>query len=100
MSDKKKEGQKLVFDSIQSAQDDQNMSIAKSYDNKNGAMMSMLQRATGSANKKRAVPRLAFAENPHDHGHYAGIYKSKRGLLPDTVIKQIRVRNTTTANRL
>ena len=93
MKDDKKEPQKLVFDSIQEAQDDQNMSIAKSYDGKNGAMMNLLQRATGSANKKRAVPRLAFAENPHDHGHYAGIYKNKKGLLPDTVIKQIRVQN-------
>src|SRR5690606_542290 len=48
---------------------------------------------TGSAKKGRPVPRLAFAENPTSYDNYAGIYKTKRGLLPDNIIKQIRIQN-------
>jgi len=57
-------------------------------------MKSLIRHASGSANKKsRAVPRLAFAEDPMQHDNYAGIYKLKRGLLPSNVIKTIRVQN-------
>ena len=57
-------------------------------------MKSLIRHASGSANRKsRAVPRLAFAEDPMQHDNYAGIYKLKRGLLPSNVIKQIRVQN-------
>lgn len=92
MSDEEKKGGKLVFDSVQAQQDNFNDAIKKNsgYDN---SMMALLQQATGSSNKKRAVPRLAFTEDPHSYDHYAGIYKIKKGLLPDNVIKQIRVQN-------
>lgn len=43
--------------------------------------------------KKKRVPRLAFQEDPIKKNDYAGIYKYKRDLLPDSVIKQIRVQN-------
>lgn len=99
MSEEKKEGGKLVFDSVQSQQDNYNDAIQKNY-GQNSTMMAMLQQATGSSNKKRAVPRLAFAEDPYNHDHYAGIYKLKKGLLPDNVIKQIRVQNLLVAGIL
>jgi hypothetical protein len=52
----------------------------------------LLRSATGSANKKNA-PRLAFTSQPNQMDHYAGVFKLKRGLIPDSVIKQIRVQN-------
>jgi hypothetical protein len=48
-----------------------------------------LNSASGSAAKK--APALAFTENPAPSDNYLGLYKSKRRLLPDEVIKQIRV---------
>ena len=54
-------------------------------------LMNALQRATGNANKK--APRLAFTENPAPTDNYLGLYKSKRRLLPDEVLKQIRVQD-------
>lgn len=54
-------------------------------------LMNALQRATGSANKK--APRLAFTENPAPTDNYLGLYKSKRRLLPDEVLKQIRIQD-------
>ena len=92
MSEETQKGGKLKFDSVQAQQDNFNEAIEKNY-SKNGNMMALLQQATGSSNKKRAVPRLAFAEDPHNYDHYAGIYKMKQGLLPDKVIKQLRVQN-------
>lgn len=50
-----------------------------------------LQQASGSANKK--APRLAFTENPAPMDNYLGLFKSKRRLLPDEVLKQIRVQD-------
>lgn len=52
-------------------------------------LMYSLQQATGSASKKS--PALAFTENPAPSDNYLGLYKSKRRLLPDEVLKQIRV---------
>lgn len=52
-------------------------------------LMFALQQATGSAAKK--APALAFTENPAPSDNYLGLYKSKRRLLPDEVIKQIRI---------
>lgn len=52
-------------------------------------VMYAIQQASGSATKK--APSLAFSENPAPADNYLGLYKSKRRLLPDEVIKQIRV---------
>lgn len=54
-------------------------------------LMFALQQATGSATKK--APRLAFTENPTPSDSYMGLIKSKRRLLPDEVIKQIRIQD-------
>ena len=50
-----------------------------------------IQQASGSANKK--APRLAFTENPAPSDNYLGLFKSKRRLLPDEVLKQIRIQD-------
>lgn len=83
--------------SNQSIQDEFNAQLVLNATggNMNSDMMkSLIKHAAGSANKKsKAVPRLAFAEDPMMNDNYAGIYKLKRGLLPSNVIKTIRVQN-------
>ena len=90
MSDDKKK-KKVIVSNIQDKQDEFNDAILK---NAGGAGLSdLIKHAMGSANKNRKVPRLALTENPLHRDHYAGIYKIKRKLIPDSVIKQIRVGN-------
>lgn len=54
-------------------------------------LLAMVQGAAGSAKKK--APSLAFTENPVPGDNYLGLTKSKRRLLPDEVLKQIRVQD-------
>jgi hypothetical protein len=54
----------------------------------NSPLIYALQEATGSASKR--APALAFTENPNTQD-FLGIYKVKRRLVPDEIIKQIRV---------
>jgi len=54
-------------------------------------LMYAISQASGSANKK--APRLAFTENPAPSDNYLGLFKSKRRLLPDEVLKQIRIQD-------
>ena len=82
--------------SNQEVQDQFNEQMIKNAggDMNSDMMKSLIRHAAGSANKKsRAVPRLAFAEDPMQHDNYAGIYKLKRGLLPPAAIKTIRTQN-------
>lgn len=59
--------------------------------NPHSPLMYAIQQASGSANKK--APRLAFSENPSPVDNYLGLYKSKRRLLPDEVLKQVRIQD-------
>lgn len=52
-------------------------------------LLAAVAAASGSANKK--APRLAFVENPAPADNYLGLFKSKRRLVPDEILKQIRV---------
>lgn len=52
-------------------------------------LLAAIAGASGSANKK--APRLAFTENPAPSDNYLGLFKSKRRLVPDEILKQIRV---------
>lgn len=80
--------------------DDPNEAMAKSEDiiQKAGfeqtsplsPLMSALTKA-GSANKR--APQLAFTENPTPSDNWLGLYKTKRRLLPDEIIKLIRVQD-------
>ena len=90
MSDEKKK-KSIIVDNIQGKQDQFNDAIMKNAGG--GQLSELIKHAMGSANKKRKIPRLAITENPLHRDHYAGIYKIKRKLLPDSVIKQIRVNN-------
>lgn len=47
--------------------------------------------ATGTA--KKTAPTMAFTENPTPAENFLGLYKSKRRLLPDEVIKQICIQD-------
>lgn len=90
---------KIIYDSAKNApqdvQDQYNQSIIKnSGSDMNAEMMkNVIKHAAGSVAKGRGVPRLAFAEDPTTNDNYAGLYKLKRGLLPDNIIKNIRVQN-------
>lgn len=53
-------------------------------------LMAALTKA-GSANKR--APQLAFTENPSPSDNWLGLYKAKRRLLPDEVIKLVRVQD-------
>lgn len=52
-------------------------------------ILAALNQANGSATKR--APALAFTEIPQPMDNYLGVYKSKRRLLPDEVLKQIRI---------
>jgi hypothetical protein len=99
MSEEVKDKKKIIVDSsgsnLQDVQDQFNSALIKNAGGEinNDLMKNMIRQAAGSAKKGRPVPRLAFAEDPMLHDNYAGIYKLKRGLLPDNVLKQIRVQN-------
>jgi hypothetical protein len=51
----------------------------------------VLKAASGSA--KKSPPRIAFTEDPVSSENWAGVYKSKRRLIPDSVLKHIRIQN-------
>ena len=51
-----------------------------------------IQQASGTASSKKA-PALAFTENPAPSENYMGLTKSKRRLLPDDVLKLVRVQD-------
>ena len=64
----------------------------------NSPLMYALQNASGSATKK--APALAFTENPAPSDNYLGLYKTKRKLLPDEVLKLVRVQDHLVASIL
>ena len=51
-----------------------------------------IQQAAGTASSKKA-PALAFTENPAPTENYMGLTKTKRRLLPDDVLKLVRVQD-------
>lgn len=54
-------------------------------------LMLAIRAATDKSTKK--APALAFTEDPRPGDNYLGLTKSKRGLLPDDVLKLIRVQD-------
>lgn len=73
------------------SQDSEEALVKAGYEptNPQSPLLQALQSASGSASAK--APRLAFTENPTPSDNYLGLYKSKRRLLPDEVLKQIRI---------
>lgn len=87
--DAKSGGKKnYVFALSQTAAESLEKSGYKS-DDPSAPLMLAIEQATGNANKK--APSLAFAESPSPSENYHGLFKIKRQLLPDEVLKQIRV---------
>jgi hypothetical protein len=93
MADEKK--QTIIFDSLQRLQDENNAHILKNSNSElnQELMKNMIRHAAGTIKKGKGVPRLAFTEDPLVTENYAGIYKLKKGLIPDQIIKQIRNQN-------
>lgn len=103
--DQKSNKNKIIVDVANGLQEAQNEINAQLIKNAGGdvnadIMKSLIKHAAGSAKKNRSVPRLAFAEDPLQYDNYAGIYKLKRGLLPNNVLKQIRTTNFLVASIL
>jgi hypothetical protein len=62
--------------------------LAKSEIN---AVSKGITRALNKANSASATaPQLSFTESPNMTGNYEGLYKYKRGLLPNQILKQLR----------
>lgn len=58
-------------------------------DDPNSPLLMAIDQMTGKAAKK--APALAFTENPIPSENYSGLWKTKKKLLPDDVLKAIRV---------
>lgn len=58
-------------------------------DDPNAPLKMAIAQLSGDANKK--APALAFTESPNPGETYQGLYKVKRGLIPDEVLKQVRL---------
>lgn len=50
-----------------------------------------MDQLTGTTEANRKAPSLAFTESPNAPDNYQGLVKSKRMLIPDEVLKQIRM---------
>lgn len=59
-----------------------------------------IKEAMGSTKKTQAATRIGFTEDPTLTESYAGIFKLKKRLLPDSIIKMIRVQNHLVASIL
>ena len=79
-------------DTLQKQQEQYNIDIIKNASNEK-LMQEVINRSTSNNKNKKKVPSLAFTEDPQYMNHHAGIYKLKHDLLPDEVIKKIRVQN-------
>src|SRR5581483_6521999 len=90
--------QKLVFAMSQSAGELLEKSGYESANPYSPLMYALSSSLTNPVNKK--APRLAFTENPAPSDNYLGLFKSKRRLLPDEVLKQIRVQDHLVASIL
>jgi hypothetical protein len=86
---KKKDSPKALFDAADSAIEALQKSEKKDLSSTTGALQFVIDQATGNADKN--APRLAFTEQPNQPDNYAGFYKSKKQLLPDSLLKQIRI---------
>jgi hypothetical protein len=86
---KKKESPKAVFDIADSHIEALEKSEKKDLTTQAGALQWVVDQATGSADKN--APRLAFIEQPNHSDNYVGFYKTKKQLIPDSLLKQIRL---------
>lgn len=91
MKKNKNKNVKFDFSEVEQTQrEKENSDLTKAY--ADVSMTNVIKNLTNGKSEK-PVPRLAFSEDPLKNDKYAGIYKYKRDLLPDHVIKQVRVQN-------
>ena len=57
----------------------------------NGPLANAVKQAAGTAKNAKSAPSLAFSEAPTQNNYYLGLFKQKTRLLPDDLIKQIRI---------
>lgn len=88
-----KKGSKVLFSSIDVDQEDS--ALTKSEQ----PLSLVIQKALGNL-KSKPAPRIGFTEDPQNTDGYAGIFKRKKGLLPDSVLKAVRVQNHLVASIL
>jgi len=62
------------------------------------AFDSLLNQLKQEDSAKDKAPRIAFTEDPMNTNNWAGIYRNKNDLVPDFLIKKIRVQNSLVAN--
>lgn len=80
--------------------DDPTETLAKAgYPSSNQQLSYLIDQAKGSSAHRKA-PNLAFTEIPSASDNYLGLFKTKRDLLPDDVLKQIRVNDHLVASIL
>ena len=65
-----------------------------------GPLSPLVKSMLGSSDKGKKAVKMAFYEDPVEHSHYAGLFKTKRKLLPDHVLKLIRIQNHLVASIL
>jgi len=93
MADKKDNKPKKPFvDAVVEKNNQYNADIIAKA-SKNETIMKLIKEASGSSGKTKKPPRIAFAEKPHSHSHYAGIFKAKKDLIPSWTTKAIRKHN-------
>jgi hypothetical protein len=72
----------------------QQLSVLKEMQKSNPEMfplMKAISDATGKATER--APALAFMESPNYNDAYAGVVKSKRNEIPDSILKMVRVQD-------
>lgn len=62
-------------------------------DPKSPLLLAIEQASGTSTGTRKKAPALAFTENPTPSENYMGLFKSKRGLLHDEVLKTIRIQD-------
>lgn len=68
-------------------------------ENGSGALTFAIKEAMGSAGKKSPI-RMGITEDPNSTDSYSGIFKLKKRLLPDSILKMIRTQNHLVASIL
>lgn len=88
---KKTEGKKTIFAMANEVQGELNKSFINNPEGET-SIADLIGQTSGSAKrtKKTTVPRIAFTEDPISKDNYFGVFKNKKRLIPDSVIKKVR----------
>jgi len=93
---KKSEKRDIIFAAAPAASEMmQEMGYEPLNKDENGQSLEFVAKRLQGESKRGSIvlPRLAITEKPNNHDNYAGIYKNKGKLIPDSYIKDIRVQD-------